>query len=274
MILNIKLKNRKMKTKSLFVMMMFALPSILVSCGKNEIDNGSFDFKVHDYRVENVMYPKGSKLKRVYQVFSNYRQLHNTYTYEISGKISRVDWDYESWKYYDIYLYNENGQLEKISKYEVYLDNSPNLRQTISYNYNQEGDKIKELIEWKDINSQMQTRYYLYQYNGKKLSKMETYENDKKQSYSIYEYKGDILMKEKFFVPNEKDYLTTEHFYDQNLLVYSITYNKNPKSGFMRDERKYYDQNDNLIKTVDNIPGLSSYSGATAFYVTWEYEYE
>ena len=263
-----------MKTKKIFTIMLFVLPYLLVSCEKNEIDNETFDFKIFDYRVENVRYPKDSKLKCVYQVFSNYRQLHNTYTYDNLGRISRVDWDYESWKYYDIYLYNANGQLEKITKYEAYLDNSPDLRQTVLYSYDQNEDKVKELIEWKDINSQIQTRYYLYHYNGKKLTKMETYEGDRIQSYRIYEYNGDILMKEKLFVPDEKDHVTTEHFYDQNLLVYSITYYINPDSGFMSDERKYYDQNDNLIRMVGNIPGLSSMAGATSFLVTWEYEYE
>ena len=258
----------------IIALMMCIFPFLLASCEKNEMDNETFDFKVFDYRVKDVLYPKDSKLKCVYQVFSNYKQLYDTYTYDNLGRISRVDWDYESWKYYDIYLYNAKEQLEKISRYEAYLDNLPDLCQTVSFSYDQKGDKIKELIEWKDINSQMQTRYYLYLYNGKKLTKMETYENDRKQSYRVYEYKNDILMKEKFFVPGEKDYLTTEHFYDQNLLVYSITYNKNPTSGFLHDERKYYDQNDNLIKTVDNIPGLSSMAGATSFHVTWQYEYE
>ena len=254
-------------------MMMFVLPFIHTSCEKNEIDRGSFDFKVHDYRVENILYPKDSKLKCVYQAFSNYRQLHDTYTYDNLGRISRVDWDYDIWKVYDIYLYNQKGQLEKISKYEATIDNSPSLRQTTSYSYNQKGDIIKESIEWKDLNSKVQTRYNLYWYNGMKLTEMETYENDRKQSSRVYEYNGDILIKEKFFVPDEKDYIITEHFYNQNLLVYSITYLKNPESGFLRDQRKYYDQNDNLVKTVDNVPGLSSYSEATAFYVIWEYEY-
>jgi len=260
-----------MKTRSLFVMMMFVLPFILTNCGKNEIDNGSFDFNVHDYRVENVLYPKDSKLKCVYQVFSNYRQLHDTYTYDNLGRIRRVDWDYESWKYYDIYLYNEKGQLEKISKYEAYLDNSPNLRHTVSYFYDQKGNKEKEQIDFTD---NRETVFNLYEFCGGKLTKQEHYEGNNQTYYIVYEYKSDKLVKEKFCVPGEKDFVTTEYFYEEGLLVYSIAYSGNPESGFLRDERKYYDRNDNLVKTVDNIPGLSSYSGATAFYVTWEYEYE
>ena len=110
--------------------------------------------------------------------------------------------------------------------------------------------------------------------SGGKFTKQEHYEGNKQTYYIIYEYKSDKLVKEKFFVPGEKDFITTEHLYEEGLLVYSITYSGNPESGFGRDERNYYDRNDNLIKCVANIPGLSSYSGATEFYVTWEYDYE
>ena len=264
-----------MKTEKMFVMIMFVIPFLLVGCEKNEIDNESFDFKIFDYRVEGVLYSKDSKLKRVYQVWSDdNKMLRAEYSYDNLGRISRSDTDYGDWKYYDLYLYNVKGQLERKSSYEKYLENPPNLRQTVTYSYNIDGNKIKELVEWEDSNSKTQTMYYLYQYDGKKLTRMETYENDSKKYYLVYEYKGDVLIKEKLFVPDDKDYVTTEHFYDQNLLVYSITYHENPKSGFMHDERKYYDHNDNLIKRIGNHPGLSSMAGATSFLVMWEYEYE
>jgi len=257
-----------MKTKSLFVMMMFVLPFILTSCGKNEIDNGSFDFMVHDYRVENVLYPKGSKLKRVYQVYSDgSRLLRPEYSYDEMERISRVDWDFESWKRWEIYLYNEKGQLGKISSYEAYLENSPDLLQTVVYSYDTEGNKIKEQTEWS-----AGIWYNLYQYNDKQLVRQENYKEDLLSSYRVYEYKGDKLVKENLFVPGEEaDYVTTEHFYEQNLLIYSITYNKDQKSGFISDTKRYYDKNDNLIKTVS--PSLNMLGGI-AFDVIWEYEYE
>ena len=249
---------------------MFVFPVLLVSCEKNEPDDDSFDFNVHDFRVTNVLYPKGSKLKRVYQVFNDgSRLLRPEYSYDEMGRISRVDWVFEAWKQWDEYLYNKKGQLEKISSYEAYLENLPDLRQTIVYSYDTEGNKIKEQTEWPAGKT-----YNLYRYNDKKLVRQEHYEEEQQKYYIVYEYKGNMLKKEKLFVPDSPDYVTTEHFYGQNLLIYSITYHEDPKSGFMNDERRYYDKNDNLIKTISNHPGLSSHSEATAFYVTWEYEYE
>lgn len=260
----------EMKANGLFTMIMFVLPVLFASCEKNEIDSGNIDYEAHNYRIQDVLYPKGSKLKCVYQVYnSDSKLLRDKYTYDDLERISRVDWDYESWKYYNIYGYNSKGQLEKISKFEVYLENSPDLRQTVIYFYDLEGNKVKEQIE-----SSTGVMHNLYQYNGKILMKKENYEEDQLKHYTIYEYENGTLVSEKFYVPDSDDYVTTKHFYDNTLLIYSITYHENPKSGFMSDERKYYDLNDNLIRTVENHPGLSSYSGATEFLVIWEFEYK
>ena len=254
-----------MKTRSLLVMMMFVLPFIFVNCGKNEVSDGSFDFKVHDYRVENVLYPKGSKLKNVY----HQNRFYAEYKYDEANRISRINYGDDIYAY-EIYQYNSKGELEKISSY-VNLNNSPVLNHTYLYSYDAIGNKVTEQIDFTD---NRETVNNLYNYSGGKLTKQEHYEGNKQTHYIIYEYKSDKLVKEKFFVPGEKDFITTEYLYEEGLLVYSITYSGNPESGFGRDERDYYDKNDNLIKRVANIPGLSSYSGATAFYVTWEYDYE
>ena len=263
-----------MKTKNLFAMTMFVFSLMLVSCEKNETENGNSDFKNHDYRVDNVLYPKGSKLKRIYNGSGDSKTLSVEYSYDNLGKISREDSGSETGKSYAIYQYNTAGQLEKILNYWQYLDNLPNITQTISYSYDVEGNKIKELYEWEDLNSVMQSRYILYQYENNKLIKEENYEKNQLYYYSVYEYKGDKIVKEKIFTPGSKDYATKDYYYDQNLLIYSISYVDNPKSGFSSDVKRYYDLNDNLIKIIGNYPGLSSWSGATSFYVTTEYEYE
>jgi len=263
-----------MKTKNLFVMMIFVFPIIFVGCGKNEMDDGDFDFKLDDYRVENVLYPKDGKLKRIYQVFDNSRILNVEYSYDNLGRISRSDRGSESGNSYEIYLYNTKGQLESILSYWQYLDNPPNLSQTINYSYDIDGNKVKEQYEWEDLNFVMQSRYILYHYNGNKLMRQENYEKGQLYNYSVYEYKGDKIAKEKIFTPESNDYGTRDYYYDQDLLIYSILYVDNPKSGFVSDDRRYYDRNDNLIKIVGNYPGLSSWSDATSFYVTSEYEYE
>ena len=263
-----------MNTKNLFAVMMVLALTVLAGCGKNEMDNGGFDFKVHDYRMEHVLYPKDSKLARIYQVYSDdSRMLSVEYSYDNLGRISRTDGGSESGNDYSIYQYNTKGQLEKILSYWQYLDNPPNVAQTVSYSYDTDGNKVKELYEWEDLNSVMQSRYMLYQYNGNRLIKSENYEKDQLHYYIVYEYKGDKIVKERIFAAGSNDYSIREHYYDQNLLVYSISYYKDPTSGFGSDERRYYDRNDNLIKVVGNYPGLSSWLGATSFHVTSEYEY-
>ena len=243
--------------------MIFVFFFLLLSCGKNETESNSVRPVIHDYRINDVLYGKGSKLKYIYHQDRFYAE----YKYDESNRISRIDYGVDTYAY-EIYQYNTKGELEKISSY--YLQNL-SLGHTVVYSYDAKGNKEKELIDYTD---NRETVYNLYKYSDGKLTKQEHYEGNKQTHYIIYEYKGDKLVKEKFFVPSEKDFVTTEHFYEEGLLVYSITYSGNPESGFGHDERKYYDKNDNLIKTVSNIPGLSSMSGATAFYVTWEYKYE
>ena len=150
----------KMKTKSLLVMMMFVLLFMFVSCEKNEIDNGSFDFKVHDYRIENVLYSKGSKLKRFYDCFGEDRILRAEYQYDAYNRISRVDFGTESERF-DIYSYNSKGELEKISSYFASHENFPNPFKTIVYSYDTEGNKNKEQTEW--FAGVTRVEYNLYQ---------------------------------------------------------------------------------------------------------------
>jgi hypothetical protein len=207
-----------MKTKNFITAMLLVFPFLLLSCGKNDVtDNGSV---LHDYRVNNVLYAKGSKLKHVYQVYDDGSKiLRVEYSYDNLGRISRLDRGFELWIDYDIYLYNTEGKLEKISSYEQYLNNPLNLKQTISYSYNADGNKVKELYEWEDLNSEMQTWYYLYYYNGKQLTKREYYKDDQLSSYVAFEYEDDKLKKEKTYAPESDDFLTTEHSYDKNLLL-------------------------------------------------------
>lgn len=242
---------------------------LLLSCEKNETGD---DFAIHDYRVHDVLYAKGSKLKRSYDVYDgNNRKLRVEYLYDDLGRISKKDYGPDADIYaYDIYQYDVRGILEKISSYSIYREKPHVLTRTIVYSYDDKGNMEKE-TEYADNQDPV---YNLYQYIDGKRTKQEHYEGTRQTYYIVYEYQSGKPVKEKFHVPGEKGFVTTEHYYDQELLVYSITYNKDPKSGFMHDEKRYYDRNDNLIKTISNMPGLSSMSGATSFLLIWENEYE
>ena len=257
-----------MNTKNLIFMMKIVFFSLLLSCEKNEIEN---DPVIHDYRVDDVLYAKGSKLKRVYQVFDNSKNLVSEYQYDDFGEISRVDFLLA--RRYDIYQYNAKRQLETISTFDEYLENSPVLIQTISFTYDANGNEVKMLYEWENLNHEKQTYYYLYYYSGKRLTKRESYKDDQLSSFVLFEYKNGLLKKEKLYVPDSDDFLTTEHSYHENLLIYSVSYIGNPESGFSSDIKLYYDHNDNLIKTISNIPALSS-TITTDFFSTMEYEYD
>lgn len=257
-----------MNINSLKFAIIFIFPFLLLSCEKDKIEN---DSSIHDYRVLDVLYAKDSKLKRSYDVYSdNSRVLRVEYIYDDLERISRKNYGSDIFAY-AIYQYNTKGELEKISSYAVHSENQIALTYVIDYSYDNLGNKVKEQTAFTD---NRETVYNLYHYTGKKLTKQEHYEGTRQTYYIVYEYQNDKLVREKFYVPEEKDFITTEHFYDQDLLIYSITYNENPQSGFIRDEKKYYDLNDNLIKIVSNIPGLSSIADATSFLVIQENEYE
>ena len=243
---------------------MIVLLLLLVNCEKGEIHN---EFDMHDYRINDVLYARDGKLKYTYQVsIDDSRRLQAAYDYDNLGRISRKNYGSEVYAY-DDYLYNAKGQLEKIVTYLLNLENPPILTHIVVYSYDDKGNKIKEQTEF--VDEQRQTVYDLYQYKGEKLMKREHYEGKQQLYFKTYEYKDDKLIKEKFYVPGEKGYVTTEYCYDQGLLICS----GHPKSGSV-GERRYYDWNDNLIKTVVNMPLLSSAMPPTDLWVITEYEYE
>lgn len=301
--------------------MMFVISFLLISCEEKEAwSDVDFDFTIHDHRVQDVLYPRNSKLKRVYQVYSDGSRLQTPekeYTYDKWDRVSRVDYDYEAYKdlplswndgtpypidevleHYVLYQYNEKGLLEKESFYYIVtFDNLPNLRQSVSYLYDEKGNKVKEEISDSDycqiisyfydnngniIKEQREASkglgsvaYDLYQYDAERPVRKDSYIDEHLQCYTLYEYTGNMHEKRISFtsLPKYFNYnSTTELFYEQNLLVYSVKYNK--KFGVVAyEERRYYDQNDNIVKTILYRPGESR-PGFTTDYTTFEYEYE
>jgi hypothetical protein len=174
--------------------------------------------------------------------------------YDESGKIKKVI-SPSSGGFYDDYKYDTEGRLSNILKY-----NNENLIQIATLTYDESGRKIKEEVE----NNSEGTVLYgfshtLFIYDNNRLVKMESYHENRLRYYKLYEYNNsNELIKEKLFVPGDDAYVTTEHTYAEGLLIYSVTYNGNVKDGFMYDSKRYYDLNDNMTLTIDNICGLSS----------------
>ena len=256
-----------MKNKNLNLAAMFVFSFLLLSCEKSKKENSSV---IHDYRVHDVLYAKDSKLKRVYLVSENER-IYAEYEYDESGRISRIEYD----ENYEAYLYNAKEQLEKVLTHNK---STSDLISTLVYTYDAEGNKIKDQVI--SENEQMLGHHSLYQYTDGKLTKQEIVVDSQSPQYILYEYKGDKLVKTKSYLLGSIGYYnTTENFYDQNLLVYSIghQYYEHSESGFKSSEvKRYYDRNDNLIKSIvdDYLRGIRSYITKYDDFITWEYEYE
>lgn len=234
---------------------------LLTSCKDNETHAISeppvTDNLLASFRWSAFIYPKNSKLKRIYSVDSQYAfvQTLSEYRYDDFGKIEKIIYS-ASDNSYDEYKYNTNGQLSSISRYI-----SNDLTQITTFTYDDSGKKIKEETENRVEESVFYgLSYTLFKYDNDKLVKTEDYNKGTLRSYKLYEYNDSgELMKEKLFVPDDDSYVTTEHIYAEGLLIYTVTYNEDDKeSGFMFDTKRYYDLNDNMTLTIDNMPGLSS----------------
>ncbi|MDR2145465.1 MAG: hypothetical protein LBE91_03270 [Tannerella sp.] len=267
-----------MKTKS-FISSAICLILLTVASCKDASEEMNFDpsWDESTYLTQDVLYPKNARLKRVILSPNSWG---NVYEYDAEGRIYKILYGpQEEYSNYDLYAYDSKGLLANISKY--YNDI---LETETVFSYDSQGNKIKEETKNVENGTEMQgnPRTVTYSYDNGKLVLSEEYfqyGNGEISHYFIkYEYNDrDELIMEKLYVDDENDYSATEHFYHDGLLFYSITYYKNKESGFMTDSRKIYDLNGNLVKKVDNMPGLSSAIWSDgkqpAFYITTEYEY-
>jgi hypothetical protein len=244
-----------------FIFGLLSLVLLIISgCVSNELNDGS----EYEYRTNDVLYPKNAKLKRILQVFSdNSSNEFARYEYDEQGRILKVISPTSN--AYDLYEYNEKGQVIHIVTYMAGYENPLTyvIYRKLVNTYDENGNKIKELIDG---------AYTVYEYENNKLIRSEHYTDDNFDFYRLYEYNAlGEMVKEYFNVPDvEGEPVITEHTYNEGLLVYSVT---RSEKNFMWDSKKIYDMNDNLIMKIDNIPGLSSMSTATAFYETRRYEY-
>jgi len=272
-----------MKTKNLFVIMMFILPLLLVSCGKNEMDD---DFVINDYRVQNVLYAKGSKLKQVSNRYGGetwYPQ--SEYEYDNLGRISKVSSPmYENGKIiglisYNDYVYNSKDQLERIIYYNANIYAGFLNLQTHIYSYDNNGNKLKTLIEYPVIN---ETDSILYFYEGNCLVRENIYrygtffDGDNNaytglSSYTKYEYdnQGNLVKEENYSRVNDTLLGFSVHSYQDGLNVKTevfVYYNIIGKTK-LREIRRFYDKNDNLIYLESQeLSILSSTMGYAAKY--------
>ena len=254
------------------LMILFILNVFLLSgCGKSEMDNNSdiddYITVTHDYRVQDVLYAKGSKLKQISKKYGGETwYLDSEYEYDDLGRISKISHPmYDNGSIigvidYEDYVYNDKNQLEEI----IYYNNNLSYK----YSYDSDGNKIKEVISSAEPGST------LYYYNNNRLTREEQYIRNIFIAYTEYEYDAHgNLFKETAYSGTDNILLRySVHSYQDGLNVKTsvfIYYNVIGKTP-LREILRYYDENDNLIYVQSNE--LSILSSYMSYFSKYEYD--
>ncbi len=273
-----------MNIKILNFTVMFVFSFLLLSCGKDEMDNDNF--VIHDYRVNDVLYAKGSKLKHISYVESIQSQkggmIITQYEYDEQGRISKVSQPmYENGTIvglfsYSDYVYNNKGQLEEIIYYHSNIYEGFINLETRTYSYDKDGNKVKEVIVYPHA-LPFRTDYNLYYYdnNLKREDKYsESYHgtelwHSKLTTYIEYEYdnQNKLVKETNYSATDNTPIRISVHSYQNGLNVKTeIFMNNNEK---LREIRRFYDKNDNLIYVESEE--LSIYSSTMSYVSKYEY---
>jgi len=254
-----------MKTKRLIIGFLSLL--FILSCEKDNVIN----------QIES--YPEQAKLKRIllYSSVDSEKPISivDEYEYDSLKRVHKVsspmyeDGEIVGTIKYDSYDYNSKGQLERISNYNANI-NFPtgfiNLKNYI-YFYSDDDLKIKELIEYPQINS---FEYSLFKYSDTQLIKVEKYDNtDKLEAYIKYEYNNlGELIKELSYSADDVAFSVTTNIYVNGFNTLTEVYSGNQENK-IREINKTYDSNGNLIMIESNE--LMPYSALISHVLRYEY---
>ena len=262
-----------MKTKNLFAVMMLVSLLTLLSCEENGMDDISV---IHDYRVQNTLYTEGSKLKNISyieSIKSTKGGLINTqYEYDGQERISKVSRPmYENgtivglYSYSD-YVYNNEGLLDSIINYHSNINEGFINLQTSTYSYDKVGNKLKEVILYPRALRIDSTLYY-YENNllKRKDEYNDGYHDSKLVAYIEYEYdnQGKLVKETTYSADNDTPISFSVHSYQNGVNVKTEVIGKTK----LREIRRYYDKNDNLIYLEsEELSPLSSTASYVAMY--------
>lgn len=169
---------------------------------------------------------------------------------------------------YDLYEYNSSDQLVKKSNFNANL-NSPtgyiNLQNFI-YSYSTDGKKVKESIE--NLNGII-SEFSVYEYKGDQLVKIKKYSNNTLESYIENQYdKSGRLTKESLFSSDGQGISYTIHTYSGFLQVKSDLFIYNNDTQY-RAIKRTFDNNNNLITLESNE--LALYSNSLSCVLRYKY---
>ena len=278
-----------MKTSKLLILFILNV-FFFSSCEQNES-------VIHDYTVQNVLYAKGSKLKHISYVESIKSKkggiIITQYEYDEQGRISKVSQPmyenatsiYENGTIvglfsYSDYIYNNEGLLEKIIGYHSNIYEGFVNLETYTYSYDNDGNKRKEVIEYPRA-SPFRTDSTLYYYDNNRLKREDKYEDgyfgkepwrSELRTYIDYEYdnQGKLVKETNYSAQDDTPYRINQHNYRNGVNVKTEVFNGyNGNIEQIREIRRYYDRNDNLIYLESEE--LSMFSSATSYVTKYEY---
>ena len=202
------------------------------------------------------------------------------YEYDNLGRISKVSSPtHDSAISYDIYIYNAKSQLEKITNYHFNFDEGfINLR-TYTYLYDKDGNKRKEVIVYPRA-SPHRTDSTIYHYDNNRLKRVDNYSEgyhggnelvSRLITYIEYEYdnQGQLVKETTYSATNNNTPIEHSiHSYQNGLNVRTEIFisSNNQK---IREIRRYYDENGNLIYLESQE--LSSFSSRGSYISKYEY---
>jgi hypothetical protein len=268
--------------------------AVIFQSAVSDIDSIIFYAPVHDYIVDDVLYAKGSKLKHISYVESVKSKeggiIITQYEYDEQGRINKVSQPmYENgtpmfengtiiglFSYSD-YIYNNEGLLEKIIYYHSNIyEGFINLR-TYTYSYDKNENKLKEVIEYPRT-TPFRTDSTLYYYDNNRLMREDKYEDgyfgtqpwrSELITYIEYEYnnQNELVKETNYSATNNTPVQISIHSYQNGLNVKTEIFNRNDEK--IREIRRYFDRNDNLIYLESKE--LSLHSSSRSYVIIYEY---
>ncbi len=261
--------------------------AIFSGCEKEDLD-------LHNYIINDVVYPKNSNLKQISYVESvkskETGMIAKQYEYDAEGKISKISEPmYEEGTplfengtivgvvAYSDYVYNSKGQLMKVTNYHSNINSSFLNLSTQTYTYDSDGKKQKEVIEYPQmLQNRVDSTVYFYDKN--RLTREEKYEDGYFGSQTWHselvryiEYKYDNqgkLAKETIFSGAGNPLQFSVHTYQDGLNVRTEVFRTNNDEK-IREIRRYFDKNENLIYLESREYYM--YSSSMSYVAKYEY---
>jgi hypothetical protein len=239
----------------------------------NDLDDAA------NYQTDKVLYSHNAKLKQILYCESlesgEILGIDSEYEYDEAGRISKVSRPmYDNGNIvglfsYDLYSYNGENQLEKITNYHSNINFGFINLITTTFIYDGSGNKVKAQIEYPQIN---ETDYILYFYDAQRLIREEKYHRNTKEEYIEYEYNTNgQIVKETSYANDDTPFTITKHTYQDGVNSKSEIFlpENNEK---IREIKRLYDKNNNLIFVESHE--LSPYSSRIAHSVLKHEYYE